>query len=156
VDILTQYAWIAWLVLILLFAVIELFTLELTFLMLALGGAFGLISGLFGLPWWAQFISAAVVAMALILLLRPPLLWRLHSGGDPTPSNIDAIVGSDGRVVVPLTTTAGQVRLSNGELWSARLAALSDLGEVGVGTPVLVTAVIGATISVVPLERTGA
>ena len=62
-DVLTQYAWIVWLVLILVFATIEVFTLEMTFLMLALGSVAGLLSGLFGIPWWAQFIIAAVVAV---------------------------------------------------------------------------------------------
>lgn len=82
-DVLTQYAWIAWLVLILVFATIEVFTLEMTFLMLALGSVAGLLSGLTGIPWWAQFIVAAVVAIALILTLRPSLLRMLRRGADP-------------------------------------------------------------------------
>ena len=93
-DVLTQYAWIVWLVLILAFATIEVFTLEMTFLMLALGSVAGLLSGLFGIPWWAQFIIAAVVAVALILTLRPPLLRMLRRGGDPARSNIDALIGA--------------------------------------------------------------
>ena len=98
-DVLTQYAWIVWLVLILVFATIEVFTLEMTFLMLALGSVAGLLSGLFGIPWWAQFIIAAVVAVALILTLRPPLLRMLRRGGDPARSNIDALIGAEGSVV---------------------------------------------------------
>ena len=78
-DVLTQYAWIVWLVLILAFATIEVFTLEMTFLMLALGSVAGLLSGLFGIPWWAQFIIGAVVSVALILLLRPSLLRMLDT-----------------------------------------------------------------------------
>src|SRR5688572_32014178 len=93
-DVLTQYAWIVWLVLILAFATIEVFTLEMTFLMLALGSVAGLLSGLFGIPWWAQFIIGAVVSVALILLLRPSLLRMLRRGGDPTRSNIDALIGA--------------------------------------------------------------
>ena len=57
-DVLTQYAWIAWLVLILVFAIIEVFTLEMTFLMLALGSVAGLLSGLTGIPWCVMMFNA--------------------------------------------------------------------------------------------------
>lgn len=152
-DVLTEYAWIAWLVLILLFAIIELFTLELTFLMLALGSVAGLTSGLFGIPWWAQFLVAAVVAVALILTLRPPLLRALHRNGDPTLSNVDALIGIDGAVVQTLGAAGGQVRLQNGEVWTARLSPLTEKTDVPVGERVLVTGIDGATAVVVPLER---
>ena len=156
-DVLTQYAWIVWLVLILAFATIEVFTLEMTFLMLALGSVAGLLSGLFGIPWWAQFIIAALVAVALILLLRPPLLRMLRRGGDPTRSNIDALIGADGRVVLTVTPAGGQVRLQNGDVWTARLSPITEQKDVAVGERVLVTGIDGATAVVVPVERsTGA
>ena len=67
-DVLTEFAWIVWLGLILIFLIIEVSTLEFTFLMIALGSLGGLVSGLFGLPWWAQILVAA--ALALVLLAR--------------------------------------------------------------------------------------
>lgn len=152
-DVLTQYAWIIWLVLILVFATIEVFTLEMTFLMLALGSVAGLVSGLFEVPWWVQFVVAAVVAGLLILLLRPALLRILQRGGDPARSNIDALIGADGVVVSTLTALAGQVRLDNGEVWSARLSPVTDQHDVGVGAAVLVTGIDGATAVVVPKQR---
>lgn len=156
-DVLTQYAWIVWLVLILAFATIEVFTLEMTFLMLALGSVAGLLSGLFGIPWWAQFIIGAAVSVALILLLRPPLLRMLRRGGDPTRSNVDALIGADGAVVRTVNAGGGQVRLQNGEVWTARLSPITEQTDVAVGERVLVTGIDGATAVVVPLERsTGA
>jgi membrane protein implicated in regulation of membrane protease activity len=155
-DVLTQYAWIAWIVLILAFATIEVFTLEMTFLMLALGSVAGLVSGLFGIPWWVQFIIAAVVAVVLIFTLRPPLLRLLRRGGDPTRSNIDALIGSDGAVVVTVSADGGQVRLQNGETWTARLSPIAEQKDVAVGEKVLVTAIDGATAVVVPVERSNA
>jgi membrane protein implicated in regulation of membrane protease activity len=152
-DVLTQYAWIVWLVLILVFATIEVFTLEMTFLMLALGSVAGLLSGLFGIPWWAQFIIAAVISVALILTLRPPLLRLLRRGGDPTRSNIDALIGADGSVVRTVTPSGGQVRLQNGEVWTARLSPITEQSDVAVGERVLVTGIDGATAVVVPVER---
>jgi membrane protein implicated in regulation of membrane protease activity len=152
-DVLTQYAWIVWLVLILVFATIEVFTLEMTFLMLELGSVAGLLSGLFGIPWWAQFIIAAVVSVALILALRPPLLRMLRRGGDPARSNIDALIGADGTVVRTVNAAGGQVRLQNGDVWTARLSPITEQADVSVGERVLVTGIDGATAVVVPVER---
>lgn len=152
-DVLTQYAWIVWLVLILAFATIEVFTLEMTFLMLALGSVAGLLSGLFGIPWWAQFIIAAVVAVALMLVLRPPLLRALRRGGDPARSNIDALIGAEGTVVQTVGSAGGQVRLQNGETWTARLSPATEQADVPVGGRVLVAGIDGATAVVVPVER---
>lgn len=152
-DVLTQYAWIGWLVLILVFAIIEVFTLEMTFLMLALGSVGGLVSGLFGIPWWAQFIVAAILALALILTLRPPLLRALRRGGDPARSNVDALIGGDGTVVRTVDPSGGQVRLRNGEVWTARLSPVTEHRDVAVGEVVLVTGIDGATAVVVPFER---
>jgi membrane protein implicated in regulation of membrane protease activity len=153
VDVLTQYAWIAWLVLILVFATIEVFTLEMTFLMLALGSVAGLLSGLFGIPWYVQFVIAAIVAVALILVLRPPLLRRLRRGGDPSLSNIDALIGADGQVVRTVTGVGGQVQLQNGDIWTARLSPITEQTDVPVGEKILVTGIDGATAVVVPVER---
>jgi membrane protein implicated in regulation of membrane protease activity len=152
-DVLTQYAWIVWLVLILAFATIEVFTLEMTFLMMAFGSVAGLLSGLFGVPWWAQFLIAAVVSVALIVTLRPPLLRLLRRGGDPARSNVDALIGADGSVVRTVTPSGGQVRLQNGEVWTARLSPITEQPDVTVGDRVLVTGVDGATAVVVPIER---
>ncbi|MFE5671588.1 NfeD family protein [Agromyces sp. NPDC056523] len=150
---LTQYAWIAWVVLILVFATVEVFTLEMTFLMLALGSVAGLLSGLAGIPWWAQFIIAAVVSVALILVLRPPLLRRLRRGADPARSNIDALIGADGAVLRTVTASGGQVKLQNGDVWTARLSPITEQADVAVGERVLVTGIDGATAVVVPVER---
>jgi membrane protein implicated in regulation of membrane protease activity len=153
VDVLTQYAWIAWLVLILVFATIEVFTLEMTFLMLALGGVAGLVSGLTGIPWWAQFLVAAVVAVALILTLRPPLLRMLRRSADPARSNVDALIGTEARVIRTVTPVGGQVKLQNGDVWTARLSPITDRSDLGAGEPVLVAGIDGATAVVVPMER---
>lgn len=152
-DVLTQYAWIAWLVLILVFAIIEVFTLEMTFLMLALGSVAGLLSGLTGIPWWAQFIVAAVVAVALLLTLRPSLLRMLRRGADPARSNVDALIGAEGQVVRTVTSAGGQVKLQNGDVWTARLSPITEQADVPVGERVLVTGIDGATAVVVPMER---
>lgn len=153
-DAVTQYAWIIWIALLLLFVVIEVTTLELTFLMLAVGSLGGLATGLLGAPWWAQVLVAAVLALLLLFTVRPPLLRALRRGGDPTPSNVEALLGLRGVVVVPLSDGHGQVRLANGETWTARLLSPTGSPDLDTGSPVVVSAIQGSTALVVPTERT--
>ena len=151
-DFLVTYSWIVWLALILIFAIIELTTLEFTFLMLALGSLGGLVSGLFGLPWWGQIIVAAVLSVLLLFALRPALLRALKRGGDPALSNVDALLGLTGVVTNDFSGNANHVKLINGDTWTARLAG-GDRALVE-GERIVVTAIDGATAIVVPAERT--
>jgi membrane protein implicated in regulation of membrane protease activity len=141
---LTQYAWIAWLVVILLCVIIELLTLEFTFLMVAAGSLGGLGADLLGAPWWLQILVALVLSVLLILTIRPLLLRVMHRGADPTQSNIDALLGMAGRVVLPVGELGGQVRLANGETWTAQLAP-GTTGPLGDGTVVTVARIQGST-----------
>ncbi len=145
-----QFAWIGWLVLILVFLVIEMLTLDFTFLMLSIGGIAGLGADLLGAPIWLQVIIAAAVAAILILVLRPPLLKRLRRGEDPTPTNVAALVGLTGQVMSTVTAHAGQVKLSNGDIWTARP---EHRGQLEPGTVVRVSRIDGATAFVRPEEE---
>ncbi|PRB07369.1 hypothetical protein CQ044_06870 [Microbacterium sp. MYb64] len=141
-----DWAWIGWLVLMVLFFVIEIFTLDMTFLMLGLGSAVGLLSTLTGWPVWVQVIIAAIAAVLLIFVLRPPLLRRLHRGEDQTRSNVDALLGLHGTVLLEVTTLTGQVKLSNGETWTARLSSDAPvIAPLSPGAPVTVSRIEGAT-----------
>ncbi|PPF12301.1 NfeD family protein [Rathayibacter sp. AY1A5] len=151
-DAVTQYAWILWLALILIFVIVEMITLEFTFLMLAVGSIGGLLTGLVGAPFWVQVPVAAVLAALLLFTVRPSLLRLLKRGGDPTPSGADALLGLSGSVVLA-GPGAGQVKLANGETWTVRLSPLVEDRTLGVGERVVVTAIEGATAVVVPAER---
>lgn len=150
---LTQYLWIVWLVFILIAVIIELLTLEFTFLMIAVGSLGGLGANLLGLEWWMQIGIAAILSVLLILTIRPFMLRALRRGGDPTPSNIDALSGMTARVVLAIGENGGQVRLANGETWTARLSEVTEQRPVEAGERVVVTAIEGSTAVVVPAER---
>lgn len=147
---LTAYLWIAWLVLILVFVIIELLSLEFTFLMLSIGSLGGLAANLLGLDWWVQIVVAAVLSMLLILTIRPFLLRAMRRGEDPARSNVDALIGMAGRVVATLNDAGGLVKLSNGETWSARLSPGSTLRTVEPGVSVAVAAIDGSLAIVSP------
>ena len=147
----TSFAWIVWLVLILVFIIIEMLTLDFVFLMIAVGSLGGLVSGLFGAPWWLQLIIAAVLSVVLIFFIRPPLLHALKKGGDPAKSNVDRLIGMGGVVVSTVTRTAGLVKLQVGETWTARLAPLEGSPvELVPGEHVIVVSIDGATAVVTP------
>ncbi|MDN4596131.1 NfeD family protein [Leifsonia virtsii] len=147
----TSFAWIVWLVLILVFVIIEMLTLDFVFLMIAVGSLGGLVSGLFGAPWWLQLIIAAVLSVVLIFFIRPPLLHALKKGGDPAKSNVDRLIGMGGVVVSTVTRTAGLVKLQVGETWTARLAPLEGSPvELVPGEHVIVVSIDGATAVVTP------
>ena len=150
--ILADYGWIVWLVLILIFVTIEMVTLELTFLMIALGSLGGLFAGLLGAPWWLQLLIAVVLALVLLLGIRPALLRALKRGGDPSKTNVDALMGLGGRVVSSVGTEGGQVRLDNGETWTARLSPHAVPRDLQPGEIVRVIAIDGATAVVAPSE----
>lgn len=152
-DVISSWAWVFWLGLILLFIVVEVFTLEFTFLMLALGSIGGLVAGLVGAEWWMQLIVAALLALTLLLVVKPPLLQALRKGADPARSNVDALLGLGGAVSIDFRAGAGQVKLANGDTWTARLAPEVDDTGLREGAPIVVTAVDGATAIVVPASE---
>lgn len=153
-ETITTYASIFWLALILIFVIIEVTTVDFTFLMLAIGSAGGLVVGLFGAPWWAQVIVAGVLALILLFVLRPALQRALKRGGDSTPTNVEALLGLNGTVTTAFVGGQGHVKLANGEIWTAKLSQSSGDLPVLLGERVVVTAIDGATAVVLPVERT--
>jgi membrane protein implicated in regulation of membrane protease activity len=151
---LTDYLWIVWMVLILVFVIIELLTLDFTFLMIAAGSLGGLGANILRWEWWVQILVAAILSVLLLLIIRPILLRLTRRGGDPTPSNVAALIGLPGRVVSVVTELGGLVKLGNGETWTARLATSATDHELGEGERVTVTAIDGSTAIVAPTERT--
>jgi membrane protein implicated in regulation of membrane protease activity len=148
---LTQYMWIGWLALAVVFIIIELVTLEFTFLMLAAGSLIGGLGvNLLGGPWWLQILAAAVLSVLLLFTIKPLLLKRLHRNDPDAKTNVDAIYGQGGRVMSRFVENRGSVKLDNGETWTARLAASQSAAALDVGDRVVVAAVLGATVEVVP------
>lgn len=145
-DVVSSWAWLVWIALILVFVVIEMLSLDFTFLMIAIGSVGGLVSGLLGAPWWLQIIIAGVLSVVLLFFVRPPLYRRLHRGADPTKSNVEALVGLPGVVVVAVDEHHGQAKLQNGDTWTAR----SRDAVLVPGLRVVVTAIEGATAVVEP------
>lgn len=130
--------------------IVEVFTLDLTFAMLAGGAIAGGTAALVGLPWWACLLIACAVSALLLFSLRPYLLRSLRSRGAVIETNAAALAGSGARTLDEITEFAGRVKLA-GEVWSARTR--DDAPVIPEGAEVTVIEIRGATAIVAPEEE---
>lgn len=146
---LSDNAWAAWLALALVLGVVEAATVDLVFLMLAGGALAGGGAAALGAPLPIQVITAAAVAVALLVLVRPMAKRRLDESSNARSLLVgpQALVGRDADVLTEVTRTAGRVRVG-GEDWSARL--VDGALPIPAGDLAHVVAIDGATAVVAP------
>lgn len=119
----------------------EIFTLDLTLLMLAGGALSGGIVALLGGEVWLAAIVAVAVATLLLFALRPWLLRSLRARGVPlVETNVAALVGARGVAIDDVTAASGRIKL-RGEVWTAR----ADSDSIPEGGSVVVVKIDGAT-----------
>ena len=118
IDWVADHAWVTWVGVGVVLAVVELMSLDLVLLMFALGALGAAVAAGFGGPFWLALLVFAVVSTALLFLVRPPLVERLHAG--PTlQTGHQNLVGRDALVIEPVDSRSGRVKLAS-EVWSAR------------------------------------
>ncbi|MGI8900178.1 MAG: NfeD family protein [Nocardioides sp.] len=140
-DWFSEHMWQTWTGLALVLAVAEMFSLDLFLLMLAVGAGVGVLTALLGLPIVVQVLAVLSTSVAMLALVRPNIVKRLHSGPELTLGH-DALVGKQGVAVSEITADGGQVRIS-GELWSAR--AYDETTVIPEGARVDIFQIKGAT-----------
>ena len=94
-DWLGDHLWAAWLVLAVALGVAEMISLDLILLMLAVGAVVGALAALASFPVILQILLAAGASTAMLALVRPNLVKKLHSGPDLV-SGMNKLVGSRG------------------------------------------------------------
>ncbi|MDJ0320138.1 NfeD family protein [Pseudarthrobacter sp. PS3-L1] len=139
-DWLGQNWWAVWLILFLVFAVIEMLTLDLFFIMLGAGALAGLVADFAGAELWLQIIAFCVMSLLMIGLVRPQALRHLKKGPAEQRSNVDRLIGESAVVMEPVTERGGLVKIG-GDIWSARSAGV----QLEAGAQVIVAAIEGAT-----------
>lgn len=152
-EFLTTYSWVFWVTLLLVFVIIEVATVDFTFLMLAIGSLGGLVAGLLSAPLWSQILIAGIFSLILLFVLRPALQRALGKNSNAAPTNVAALLGLGGTATAGFIDGTGYVKLSNGETWTARLSPETTNRSVESGEKVVVTAIEGATAVVAPAER---
>jgi len=150
-DWLGDNLWAGWLMLAVALGAAELASLDLILLMLAAGAIVGALSAGIGLPFVLQILLAGGASVAMLALVRPSVVKRLHSGPDLQLGH-GKLVGRQALVTEDVTSlTPGRVKLA-GEIWSAQ--PYDDTLTIKAGETVEVLAMRGATVYVHPVNST--
>ena len=129
-----KYDWAAWLGLAAILGVVEVTTLDLTFLMLAAGALAGTGAALAdwniaGSHIAAQAVVAIVTAVAMLAVVRPVALRHIRVPA-VSRTGVAALVGAPAVTVERVDGRSGFVKLK-GEVWSARTYDPSHVIEAG-------------------------
>ena len=143
-----NWAAIIWLILMIVFILIESTTVMLVSVWFAAGALVALILSLFSLPLPVQVIAFAVVSCGLLALLRP--LVQKFLKPRIVKTNVDSVIGSTGPVTVAIenNTAVGQVKLGT-MYWTARSTTGDPIPE---GTLVRVDRIEGVKVYVSTVE----
>jgi len=146
-DWLGDNLWAGWLALAVALGAAELLSLDLILLMLAVGCIAGAITGAIGAAVILQVLVAGAASVAMLALVRPNLVKRLHSGPDLQLGH-GKLVGRQAIVTEDVTShSPGRVKLA-GEIWTAQ--PYDDSLTIKAGETVDVLAMKGATVYVHP------
>lgn len=143
-----NWAAIVWFILLIVFLLVEANTVTLVSGWFAVGAIAAMIASLLGAPFWLQSALFLVVAIGLLLALRP--LLRKHIKPRLVKTNVDSVIGSTGIVTARIDNihAAGQVKLGAME-WTARSSSGDVLEE---GTLVRVDKIEGVKAFVTAVE----
>jgi membrane protein implicated in regulation of membrane protease activity len=148
VEWLGDHLWAAWLVLAVALGVAEMVSLDLILIMIAVGAFVGALAAIVSLPFVLQILLAAGSSVAMLALVRPNLVQKLHQGPDLV-TGMKKLVGQQGVVTEELTAhQPGRIRLA-GEIWSA--CPYDESLTIAAGQMVEVFAIRGATAYVHPV-----
>ena len=139
---------IIWLILLILFLIMEANTVSLVSAWFAVGSLAALIASLFGAQLWLQITLFLVVSAASLACMRP--LVRKYIKPRIVPTNTDALLQSQGYVTEDIDNLAahGQVKLGAME-WTARSTNGDPIPQ---GTLVKVDKIEGVKAFVTPVE----
>jgi membrane protein implicated in regulation of membrane protease activity len=141
-------SWIIWIVVAAILGAAEMLTLTAALGLLSAAALITALVAAVGLPGPIQLVVFAVAAVTGLIVVRP--LAMRHLQQPPAKRfGVEAIVGSEARVVKEVTGEGGRVRI-RGEVWSAR--AYDETLVIPVGATVDVMEIEGATALVFPRE----
>jgi len=148
VEWLGDHLWAAWLLLAVALGVAELVSLDLILIMIAVGAFVGALAAIASFPVALQILLAAGSSAAMLALVRPNLIKKLHTGPDLVLGT-NKLVGREGIVTEELSAHhPGRVKVA-GEIWSA--CPFDDSLTIPTGTKVEVFQIRGATAYVHPV-----
>jgi membrane protein implicated in regulation of membrane protease activity len=110
-----------WLILLVIFLVIEIATLGLTTIWFAGGALVACIASLFQLPMPVQIALFVIISVVLLIFTRP--IAARYFNRDRVRTNADSLIGQTGIVLEQIDNIGGHgtIRI-NGQEWTARSA----------------------------------
>lgn len=145
-----NWAAVFWLVMIVVFLLVEAGTVALVSTWFAIGSLAALLLALIGAGFGLQATVFVIISAVCLTALRP--LVRRHIQPKLTKTNVDAVAGTTGLVTVAIdnVTARGQVKLG-AVYWTARSASGEPIPE---GTLVRVERIEGVKAIVSPVKET--
>lgn len=118
IELITQNASWFWLALVVLFTVIELFTMGLTTIWFALGSVIMIFLCKINISLGFQILIFLIISSLLLFFTRPFALKKLHIWKEKT--NVDSLQGKKAIVVKTITEfEKGEIKI-DGNIWSAK------------------------------------
>lgn len=119
IDYFINHMWQLWALISLLCLILELTNGDLYVLCFAIGGVFASIASAFVDSIVIQIVVFAVFTLLSLAFVRPVALRWLHRGEDSRVSNVDALIGREGRVSETIEAGGyGRVAI-DGDDWKA-------------------------------------
>lgn len=113
---------IVWVVLMVVFLVVEAATAGLTCIWFAIGSLAALIAALFGAQIWLQIVWFLVISFVTLYFTRPLVKKYVNSRSQPT--NADMVIGKEALVTEDIDNVEATGAVSvGGKVWTARSAA---------------------------------
>ena len=141
--------WI-WVGCVILFALIEVFTLGLTTIWFALGALVMVFLSMLNIPIAWQILIFLVISAVLLIFTRPLAIKKMKMGKEKT--NVDSLVGKNALVIKDITEfDKGEIKI-NGLIWSAHS---EDSSEIKAGNKCVIVRIEGvqAIVKKIPKEE---
>ena len=121
--------WQAWLLLGIIFLILELTNGDFFIMCFAIGSVFAAIASAVSDSLVVQIITFAVFTLLSLAFVRPVALRWLHKNEDTRVSNADALIGREGRVSEPIPAGGyGRVAI-DGDDWKAESADGTEIAK---------------------------
>jgi len=121
------HVWWIWVALVIIFSLIEIFTLGLTTVWFAIAALLMVFLSFTNMPLPAQTLIFLAIATLLLIFTRPLVKKKLKIGKEKT--NVDSLVGKHALVVKTISEfERGEVKI-NGLIWSAHSDDNTEITE---------------------------
>lgn len=123
--------WHIWIIVALVFFIIEMFTAGFAIACLSFGGIAAAIAALCGAGIKMQFLWFAILTFIAFIAVRPLILKIFYKDkGETVKTGIDALIGREARVSQTIDPESGSGRVAvDGDDWKAKASERIEQGE---------------------------